>query len=128
MTAAAGYPGFGRTGFVSRAIMVVAALAFILQSFVTQTHIHLGPQDLASVTKLTSTAQVSGHGKTSHDRSPVDCPFCQAIAVSGVFLAASGPALHLPFVWIITQIRDFEARTLSVRIAHNWQSRAPPSL
>jgi hypothetical protein len=34
----------------------------------------------------------------------------------------------VPFVWVVTQMQDFEARTLFVPIAHSWQSRAPPSL
>jgi hypothetical protein len=128
MIAAAEYPGFGRTRFVSRAVMFVAALAFVLQSFVTQTHVHIGSQDAGGVVTIADAAHVSAHGKTPHDRSPVDCPFCQAIAVAGVFVAASGPVLHMPFVWVVTQMQDFAARTISIRTVHSWQSRAPPSL
>jgi hypothetical protein len=128
MTAAAEYRDLARRGFLSRTVMFVAALAFVLQSFVTQTHIHLGAQDPAGIAQIGDAAPVSVHGKPAHDRGPIECPFCQVIAVAGVFIGAAGPALHLPFVWVVTQVHAFEARSFSVQIVHSWQSRAPPSL
>lgn len=107
--------------------MFVAVLAFVLQSYVTQTHIHTAqPSSVGGASQTHVLGQVPGQSKSPLDNSPVDCPFCQAIAFAGFFVIASPPLLHLPFAWVETDALIFTARTISRAITHDWQSRAPP--
>lgn len=126
MTAAAvGYSGIRRLGSASRFVVFVVVLAFGLQSYITQTHIHAWSEGFGGIVENAATQSLAQH-KAPLDNSPVDCPFCQAVALAGVFVASATPLLHLPFVWVKADVLVFTARAVSVAIAHDWQSRAPP--
>jgi hypothetical protein len=114
-----------RTGPARRLVVLVAMLAFALQSFVTQTHIHADPQGIGHTLQIAD-RQSPSHSKAPVDQSRADCPFCQAIVHAGAFVSPSAPLLSLPFVWIQTVVLVFTASTASRAIAHDWQSRAPP--
>ncbi|MBO9602116.1 MAG: hypothetical protein J7496_06375 [Novosphingobium sp.] len=96
-------------------------VAFLLQSFVTATHVH-NPAPVAS-------GIAAAHGST-HQRVPTEpasnCPICHAVAQSGHFLtpapvmfAAAGSAA----LWLY--LAAFRAPAESGR-SHAWHSRAPP--
>ncbi|HEY6579169.1 MAG TPA: hypothetical protein VIY09_07580 [Rhizomicrobium sp.] len=107
-----------------RLVTWVLLLAFTLQSFVTQTHIHWAPRASAGATIAKVLESTSGH------RSPIEnaatCPFCQAIVHAGAFFASAAPLLRLPVVWAECTIPRLIAAASRAPSAHNWQSRAPP--
>jgi hypothetical protein len=117
----------GDTGW--RSVAWVLLLAFTLQSFVTQTHIHGAPQALAGATigkVLLATA-------SPQDKSPIEndtatCPFCQAVAHAGAFFASAAPLLLLPVVSAACATPRLIATAIRLPSAHGWQSRAPPPL
>ncbi|HEY1614457.1 MAG TPA: DUF2946 family protein [Rhizomicrobium sp.] len=108
-----------------QALTWVFALAFALQSYATQTHIHGSPQasGAAGYARLA--------GGAPHDKAPVgndltDCPFCQAIVHAGAFFAPAAQAPLPPFL-VVERIDVFaHPKVAGVTTAHGWQSRAPP--
>lgn len=107
-----------------RAIAGVLLLAFTLQSFITQTHIHgIGTGGSAIVKTLTYGAP---HKNAPADNTLADCPFCQAIVHAGAFYQPSAPQLVLPFIWVETVAPAVVAAYSSGFSSHPWQSRAPP--
>lgn len=118
----------GRKGSGFRAIACLLLLAFTLQSFITQTHIH-GIFDPAGDSQIVK-AQVnapSHNGKAPAD-NPADCPLCQAIAHAGVFFTPSAPALILPISWAEMLAPVVLAGAIDRFSSHPWHSRAPPRL
>jgi hypothetical protein len=103
---------------VWRFIAAVVLLAFGFQSYLAQTHIH------ETAVALT---YHPGHNKAPVDNSPLDCPFCQAVAHATSFLV---PGALLPFLapeWVkMTTLHNLLADK-STATRYNWQSRAPPS-
>jgi hypothetical protein len=121
--AAADYAGIQRSSLARRILVFVAVLAFALQSYIAQTHIH--DVVFGGAAKITNTQ--SPVKAPLHD-SQGDCPFCQAVLHAGAFVASATPSLLLPFVWVKTVALVFTARAASHTAAHDWQSRAPPRL
>ncbi|MGD0142326.1 MAG: hypothetical protein ABSC92_04145, partial [Rhizomicrobium sp.] len=103
----------------------VAVLAFALQSYIAQTHIHAESQALGGMVKIATT---SPSGKAPVDHSQADCPFCQAVVHVGAIVVSAPPLLRSPFSWVETAALAFTAATFSIEAAHDWQSRAPPRL
>src|ERR1035438_4702457 len=66
--AAAGYSRIGRMGSASRFVVFITVLAFALQSYIAQTHIHAA-HGVAGIVATHSLA----HGKTPLDNSQLDC-------------------------------------------------------
>jgi hypothetical protein len=114
-----------RTSFASRFVVRLVAITFALQSYITQTHIHGVSHAITRIAKVADT-KASGQSKAPADNSQSECPLCQAVTQSGVFVAAATLTLHLPLVWITTVAFAFSAGVISSATAHNWQSRAPP--
>jgi hypothetical protein len=103
-----------------RVIVSLLLLAFTLQSYITQTHIHsLTP---ASVSRILT----GSHDPAPVDGNPVDCPFCQAVAHDGPFFLPAAPILLLSAIWVELTPSFLSARTDADAPAHAWHSRAPP--
>jgi len=113
-----------RSSPARRFTVFIAVLAFALQSYVTQTHVHGDAQGISEVIKIT-TSQVLGQHKAPANRA-ADCPLCQAVVHAGVFVASGALTLYLPFVWVKTVALVTITRASSHATAHDWQSRAPP--
>src|SRR5665213_4089505 len=79
---AAEFLGMRRPGLARRLVVLLAALAFALQSYATQTHIHDKSQAFNGLIK-TSTTQSSSQDKTPADNNSSDCPLCQAVIHAG---------------------------------------------
>jgi hypothetical protein len=112
-------------GSASRFGMFIVVLAFLLQSYITQTHIHIGSQGFSGIIKIAAT-QAPTQGKTPLDNGRADCPFCQAIGMAGLFVTSVTPPLSLPFMWVKADVLVFTAWVASDAAAYGWQSRAPP--
>ena len=109
-----------------RAVLVFAVLAaFLLQSFLTATHVH-DPASIAnSVTAGPTAAKLPAHRGAPADPAN-NCPVCHAVANSGHFLAPA-PIVFLAAVaatlWLFAAA--FQTQVLTRR-SHAWRSRAPP--
>lgn len=105
---------------------LLVAFAFALQSFLTQTHIHGMPQSFGGPAIVKIAAGAPAGNKTPADTSPLDCPYCQAIAHSGLFFMPAAPLLRLPVALAHSIIApDFIQVIKSAAILHQ-RSRAPP--
>lgn len=101
----------------------ILLLAFSLQSFITETHLH---PFAAAGSELALQAPIQGHAP--FDQGQANCPFCQAVVHAGAFFAPASPNVYRPN-WT-AGIAVFSA-VRGVRIlagAHSWNSRAPPQL
>lgn len=112
-----------RPGWV--AVLIATLLAFMCQSFVTQTHEHYQPQ--AHLVVAGATGEVS-HLKA--DRTPADpsdtCPICREMAQAGHYIS-SPPFVFFDREKFLHWLAITPALVLVVRLlCHSWQSRAPP--
>jgi hypothetical protein len=124
------------------AMGLLALLAVALQSFVVQTHIHMGQgsggiQTISIVTAAKNLAAFSmpsatPDAATLHDKYPItedpsNCPLCQEIAHSGQFLHSAAALAALPASVSVHFIIFSEALPSFFAVSHNWHGRAPPS-
>ena len=106
-----------------RFLTLFALLAFFLQGFAVQTHLH---QYADPATALVAVDNIPAPSKTI---DPVDlgsCRLCQELVHAGVFVAPASFSLFtsLSFVTAGLAPRSFFAD--AVAPAFGWQSRAPP--
>ncbi len=103
-------------------VALMALLAFTLQSYIVQTHIHV-PGTEAALTGNAST----GHKAPSGDRgSSDDCPVCQAFALAGAFVTPVFVILALALTYIEVAPSFALRATSGPLLVRNWRSRAPP--
>ena len=101
-------------------------IAFALQSYVTQTHVHW--ETVSPVAGSTS----GQAGPAVQSTQPADpevlaCPLCQAVAAAGAFVDAAPISVSLPSVRVRIAARPPTTASLAVRAAgFSWRSRAPP--
>lgn len=109
-----------------RALLALTCLlAFALQSFVAQTHIHplvLAPQSAVAAHVVSAPAPLKN--KTSQD--DLSCPACQAAALVGLGIGPTGLLLLLPGVSHMVAPLPEQARAIPQPPAHVWRSRGPP--
>ena len=117
-----------------RALWLLIAATFFLQSYVTQTHIHfVSVSDTSSAfasleDSVIKVATGGDHGKQSTSDDPAKCPLCQAVGHAGQYV---WPAALVLVIAIQTAQAVPLAPVLSAGLispSHNWQGRAPPSL
>jgi len=127
--------------WVSRwAIVVFGLFAMATQSFVVQTHIHVGAAQVdfadgtqafaqtlsAVVSAIAPTADNTSNEKTPSKHNPADCEFCRELARSGQLVVSTAAVAVLP-VFATSRFIGFAAASpYLAAIAHGWQSRAPP--
>ena len=109
------------------AIALLVTLTVALQCYVVQTHIHLTPDQSASLRAFTHGIG----GDRDHDRyppgdDPANCPICQEMLHLGQFVAPSAQALLAPQVAISTIAFVETALPFILAVSHNWRGRAPP--
>jgi len=113
----------------------LVVVAFALQSYLTQTHIHVWGPAADSPGTVENYDEVGGlvlsptkendHGKQPAD-DPAHCPFCQAVALSGTFFVPVAPVLPLPVVFSVLEYKPPTAYFHTISRSHDWQIRAPP--
>jgi hypothetical protein len=111
--------------FARYALALFMLTTLSLQTFVTQTHIHIG------TFAVTAGFYVDKNAGTPGKPSPLDgdttnCLFCQEVLHSGQFITPSAATLALPsevtsIIPIVLEIPHFIGA-----IPHGWQGRAPP--
>lgn len=111
------------------AITLFALLAFTLQSYVTQTHIH-GAARINSAAATLAFDKNAVHkqqpGKFPPGDDPANCPICQEILHTGTYVTPSVAALLLPSVAVSIAVIVVDIKTIAQASSHSWKSRAPP--
>ena len=107
----------------------VMFVAFFLQSYVTQTHIH-PPPAATSATQHAGTFSTKPGDNDKHpgDEDPAHCPFCQAIAIAGNFLTPVVILLPLPVFSSTVEKPVSHTPSILLPVPHSWQGRAPPRI
>lgn len=115
-----------RTDMGRNIVALLVAFAFALQSFLTQTHIHGAALAFDGPGIVKVDASPPAGNKAPADNSPLDCPYCQAIAHSGLFFMPAAPLFRLPVELAQSIVApDFVQVIKSAAILHQ-RSRAPP--
>jgi hypothetical protein len=100
-------------------------VAFAIQSYITQTHIHAPARNAVSgIAKVL--VKNPARGKTQDHDDGAECLFCQAVVHSGAFFAPASPVLPLPAQSALVSASLVVAIVQGMRRAWIWQSRAPP--
>ena len=110
------------TGF--RSVVWILLLAFTVQSFITQVHIH-STHAGSIIEFVKAPANAPQHAKIPLQDSKSNCPFCQAVVYAGAFFA---PTLDLlPQVARVEIAPPFlVAYAIESISPHPWYSRGPP--
>ena len=114
-------------------VLALTLVAFAVQGYITQTHIHLSPAFESTGTRTIAGSIEPGPfassppGSSSTD-DVQSCPFCQEIVYAGQYLLPSAIGVVPPMLAIV--ILPIAERWLAEPPAasHSWQGRAPPSL
>ncbi len=113
-------------GMVSHALVLLTLVAFVFQSFVTQTHIHAQPVGAPVAVDWLDGGKAPGKEAPAKN-DEASCPLCQAFASSGQFLTPAAAAILLPS-FSVSVIQLVPLATTFVRSAsHAWRGRLPPS-
>ena len=117
---------FGRRGRGRSVISWVLLLAFTLQCYATQTHIHGAAQAADGRSLVKIVGKSIGHSKLPAAPDTADCAICQAIAHTGAFFAPATPVLLLPARVGHVALPLAARAILRAASTHDWLSRAPP--
>lgn len=108
-----------RPGARRFAVTWILLLAFALQSYVTQTHLHAQAFQPAP--------RASAHSSSPGDGEALACPLCQVVASAGVFLTPAAMAAVPPGAWSVPISRaPAETGRTTAPAGFAWRSRAPP--
>jgi hypothetical protein len=118
-----------------RLLMFVTLLAFSVQTYLTQTHIHMASEGHASLSleqsivgpdKQLGSAPVVPKDKYPPNEDPANCPLCQELIHAGQFVTPAAAAILLPSLSIsVIEVVAFAA-PLNAAVTHIWRGRAPP--
>ncbi len=111
-------------GVLGHVLVFVTLLAFALQGFVTQTHIHIPAVGTTEQADSFDGGKVPGKAPSKNDEA--NCPICQAFASAGHFVTpAVAAALALTVTTSVITLA-VEASHLVPLVTHIWHGRAPP--
>jgi len=111
------------------AVAALAFVAFALQSYVTQTHIHgaFVSSDVAKISKqVAGKAPGEPHDKYPANDDPANCPICQEILHAGQYVAPGAIVFALPVETIAVIPLSLDAPLIVKAIPLGWRGRAPP--
>lgn len=119
---------------LSRFVIIVTLLAFSVQTYLTQTHIHMASESrsaltletAAAVTKALTGAPATPKDKYPPNEDPANCPLCQELIHSGQFVTPAAAAILLPSLAVSVIDLVVSAPTLTRAVTHTWRGRAPP--
>ena len=111
------------------AFLLAALLAFVWQSFATQTHVHPHDATPAAAHALTASGTArtvsAGHSKTPGDAS--GCLLCHELALSGLYIAPAPVTFTPPVPARLWQAGPKVLTGHPQPRSHIWRSRAPPA-
>jgi hypothetical protein len=109
-------------------------LAVLLQSYATQTHIHL-PWAFGADLKLAfgsgkapASSQSGDHDKYPANEDPANCPLCQEAVHNGAFIAPAVLAVWSPLAFVVLRWFAPPTRHHLAPPSHDWRGRGPPPL
>ena len=107
---------------VKRLALLALVLAFTLQAYFVQTHIH--PQLVAPL----MTVMASDSAPLPADPlDPATCKLCREIVSFGNAVTPAAPALLLLLDWMAASIPVAQLPATAIPPESGWQSRAPPT-
>jgi hypothetical protein len=109
-----------------RALVFMVLTAFVLQSYIVQTHIHFAPADLALLAGDAAAKNAPQHDRYPANDDPANCPICQEILHSGHFVTPAAAALLLPTLAVSTIALVDQPLPVVAAPSHSWRGRAPP--
>lgn len=118
-----------QTGRIWRlGVTLFALLAFALQSYTTQTHIHKPalPGWAGIAAALDLNVPVKGD-KAPTKQDQQNCPLCQGVAHAGAFVSPVAATVLAPTLSVQIIAAVLGAGTSFDTLSHNWQSRGPPA-
>lgn len=115
----------GHQAFLRRTLLtLVCILAFSLQSYVAQTHIHVPGLETARIV-----ASQAGH--TSKQPVPADdpvrCPQCQVAHLAGAAVAPDALVFIIPSHGFFSGYLADTALRIKSAVTHAWGIRGPPA-
>ena len=121
--------GVARPGSARFALALVAGLAFFVQSFITQTHVHAAP---VAGKATVSVAIHDGVVQKKRDpypanEDPANCPLCQEVAHAGQYVSPAFALLVQPSERIAHVVPIPPTHATEFILSHAWRSRAPPA-
>ena len=108
------------------AVTLAMVLAFALQSFIVQVHIHgAAPSNSATMVHSGKTATQNKLPALPGD-DQTNCPICQEILLAGHYVMPAAVAWAPVIIWepVAAITRDIAA--IAQAYSHDWKSRAPP--
>ena len=111
--------GLGRCVFT-----FLLVLAFALQSYLTQTHIH----GVASAPVQPCAVNCVVHAPLNpvHDETTANCAFCQAIVQAGAFSTPTALTILVSQAWVQASLPVLKSALSAVVQKRDGLSRAPP--
>jgi len=100
-------------------------LAFLLQSYVTQTHIHFLNEITAASASDGGATPGKTHKKSPAPENPDACPLCQLLYGSQ-YVAPNAIVFFLPLAAVSTIEITLGVLPHYDAVSHNWRGRAPP--
>jgi hypothetical protein len=113
-------------GLASRALVLLTLVAFTLQGFLTQTHIHrIASNGAAPAVDVFDGIPVKDD-KAPTKNTDQNCPLCQQFASAGAFVTPTAAAALAPTLSVsVIQLVVIPAAQ-RIAITHIWRGRAPP--
>jgi len=112
------------TPLLSRLVMLFMLVAFAVQGFAVQTHIHGVP---TSADRIIAHVSMPPQPVPQDPYDPANCALCQEMLHAGIYVAP----VVADFVVILNAVAFAPAHALLPHAAterqHGWKSRAPPS-
>lgn len=108
------------------ALVLAALFTFSLQSFVTQTHLHLEAVGAPGSTFVQTGDDHRGHHDSSPD-SQDDCPLCHAADQAGHYLLPTAFAFDAPLPAPLWRAPVALVGKADGQKSHAWRSRGPPT-
>lgn len=100
-------------------------LAFAVQGFVVQTHIHVQDAYQAGVTQKAD-GNSPRHDNYPANEDPASCPLCKELLYSGQYVAPMWAVLYLPTMAVSLIETATRPAADFATPSHSWSSRAPP--
>ena len=112
-------------GLASRALVLLTLVAFTLQGFLTQTHIHQIASGGTAAVDLFDGVPAKGD-KAPAKNTDQNCPLCQQFASAGNFVTPSAAAVLAPTLSVSVIQLVVLPTAQRIAITHIWRGRAPP--
>ena len=114
----------GQTRLERLLFIAFMLLAFTVQTFVTQTHIHATAYGAPTALHLTDGPAKPGNLPSNDDST--NCPLCKEILQSGHFVGTAWLVFSLPAQAASSLEPVAALRPATSHAAFRWHSRAPP--